>query len=551
MQGRNWIHISLILAVCCFSFFVNNGAVYLDIMESRNLVTAHEMVEYDNWLVPTMNGQLRLEKPPLPTWIAAGLDLISTDNIPLQRSAAGVMATLLVLFLYFFSSRLTGNRLFGLLSALVLATSFNVIMAGRVATWDIYCHSFMLGAIFFFYRAVNAIQVRWWDFILAGILLGFSFLGKGPVSFYALLLPFLICYLAIYRPSLRHKILPLLLMVLVFVLVSFWWPLYLYIFTHDTAVEVLAKESTAWIQRNVRPWYYYWQFFAESGIWSLFLLTGLCWPWLRHKVSLRKEYKFAVAWTFLSLILLSLFPEKKTRYLLPLLVPASMVVGHYMLYIFTAVKTNALTVADKIVLRVNAFLPAVIGLGMPVALYILFYLNEQIGLIYYVIASLLFLAATYSIFEGGVRLKPLKVFAGVVILLVLVETLLMNQVASMFNNTEIKSIRQTRRMENLKGLPFYHPSDEELRIEIVYEAGHRILSWDVQNDTTILDRLPVVLVSAKPAEEVLPGHVKEKVTLHPVDVYDNNPRKKNTRRYSPQFIRYVTILEPKTNKGLE
>lgn len=550
MQGRNWIHILFILVVCWFAFFVNNGAVYLDIMESRNLVTAQEMIEYDNWLVPTMNGQLRLEKPPLPTWIAAGLNLISPDNVSLQRSAAGIMATLLVFFLYFFSSRLTSNRLFGLLSALVLATSFNVIMAGRVATWDIYCHSFMLGAIFFFYRAVNAIRTRWWDFILAGILLGLSFLGKGPVSFYALLLPFLICYLTIYRPSFRHKILPVLLMVSAFVLISFWWPLYLYFHT-DTAVQVLAKESAAWIQRNVRPWYYYWQFFAESGIWSLFLLTGLCYPWLHHKVSLRKEYKLAVAWTFLSLILLSLFPEKKTRYLLPLLVPASMVVGHYVLYVFMAVKAKTLTKGDKIVFRVNAFLPALIGLGMPIALYVLFYSKGQIGLIYYVIVSLLFLAAAYSIFVGGVCLKPLKVFTGVVILLILVETLLMTRVASMFNNTEIKSIRETRRMENLKGVPFYHPCDEELRIEIIYEAGRRILSWDVQNDTTILDRLPVVLVSGKPAEEILPGHVKEKVSLRLVNVYDNNTRKKNTRHYSPNFIRYVTILESKTNNGLK
>lgn len=68
---KNYIHYLFILIVCWFAFFVNNGSVYEDIMESRNLVTAHEMIEYDNWLVPTMNGELRLEKPPLPTWVAA------------------------------------------------------------------------------------------------------------------------------------------------------------------------------------------------------------------------------------------------------------------------------------------------------------------------------------------------------------------------------------------------------------------------------------------------------------------------------------------------
>ena len=191
---KNYIHYLFILIVCWFAFFVNNGSVYEDIMESRNLVTAHEMIEYDNWLVPTMNGELRLEKPPLPTWVAAGIEYLQPDNISLQRAAAGIMATLMAFFLYFFASALSGNRLLGLLSALVLATSFNVIMAGRVATWDIYCHSFMLGAIFFFYRGIKNVRTSWANFIWAGVFLGLSFLGKGPVAFYALLLPFLISY---------------------------------------------------------------------------------------------------------------------------------------------------------------------------------------------------------------------------------------------------------------------------------------------------------------------------------------------------------------------
>lgn len=543
---KNYIHYLFILVVCWFAFFVNNGSVYEDIMESRNLVTAHEMIEYDNWLVPTMNGDLRLEKPPLPTWIAAGIEYLAPDNISLQRAAAGIMATLMAFFLYFFASALSGNRLLGLLSALVLATSFNVIMAGRVATWDIYCHSFMLGAIFFFYKGVTSLRTSWGSFIWAGIFLGLSFLGKGPVSFYALLLSFLISYFWIYRPSFKRKGGPVAIMLLLCILISFWWPLYLYIFHRDTAMFVLAKESTAWIERNVRPWYYYWLFFAESGIWSLFLLTGLCWSWLKNKVTMRKEYTLAVLWTAVSLVLLSLFPEKKTRYLLPLLIPAAMVVAHYVVYIFSATKERTLTTGDRVMFRVNAFLPALIALGMPVAVYVLFYTKEQISLTLFVIVAALFLVTSYSIFIGGLRMRSMKVFTGVVCLLILVETLLMSRVANMFNNTEIKSIKAVRQIEELQHVPFYHPADEELRIELVYEAGRRILPWDIENDTTLLNSLPVVLVSGKPATEVLPAGIQEKANLRLIDVYDNNNRpKSDKKRYSPKFVRYVTILEKK------
>ena len=504
------------------------------------------MIEYDNWLVPTMNGELRLEKPPLPTWVAAGIEYLQPDNISLQRAAAGIMATLMAFFLYFFASALSGNRLLGLLSALVLATSFNVIMAGRVATWDIYCHSFMLGAIFFFYKGIKSVRTSWANFVWAGIFLGLSFLGKGPVAFYALLFPFLISYIWIYRPSLKRKGWPIVVMLLLFIVISFWWPLYLYVFHRDTALFVLAKESTAWIERNVRPWYYYWLFFAESGIWALFLLTGLCWPWLKKKIKMRKEYTFAVLWTVVTLVLLSLFPEKKTRYLLPLLIPAAMVVAHYIVYIFTAAKEKTLTTSDRVVFRVNAFIPALIALGMPVAVYLLFYREGEVGLTLLIIVSILFLVAAYSIFAGGVRIKSMKVFTGVVLLLILVETLLMSRVANMFNNTEIKSIKAVRQIEELQHVPFYYPADEELRIELVYEAGRRILPWDIKSDTTLLNSLPVVLVSGKPATEVLPVGIQEKVNLRLIDVYDNNNRpKSDKKRYSPKFVRYVTILEKK------
>ena len=544
---KNWIHYLFILVVCWFAFFMNNGAVYVDIMESRNFVTAHEMIEYDNWLVPTMNGELRLEKPPLPTWIAAAIEYVSPGNVSLQRGFAGIMATFMAFMLYFFAWELSKSRLLALLSAITLVTSFNVIMAGRVATWDIYCHAFMMGAILCFYRGLHARGASWGNFLLAGLLLGLSFLGKGPVSFYALLLPFLICFLWLYRPSFKGKWGAVGLMLLLFAVVGFWWPVYLYIYHQEEILQVFAKESSNWINYNVRPWYYYHLFFAESGIWSLFLLTGLLgWPWLKNRIALRKEYSFAVMWTVAVLVLLSCVPEKKTRYLLPLLIPASMVVAHYVVHVYTLVRDKSLLSADKFLFRLNAFIPALIALGMPVAMCVLFYMKGQMGLVYLIIVSLLFLITAWSIFIGGLRFRVLKVYTGVVILLILVETLLMYRVANMFNNTEIKSIRAVRQIEAVQSLPFYYPLSEEApRIELIYEAGRRILPLDMERDTAFLQQLPFVLVSERPAGEIIPEALWGKVNIRLVDEYDNNPRPKNTKRYSSKFIRHVTILEHK------
>ena len=96
----NW-KVVFIVILCSITFFVNNRVVVPDIMESRNIVTAREMVYDGNWIVPTMNGDLRLEKPPLPTWITAIAEIISPDSLALQRGMAGIAATMLVLFFFF------------------------------------------------------------------------------------------------------------------------------------------------------------------------------------------------------------------------------------------------------------------------------------------------------------------------------------------------------------------------------------------------------------------------------------------------------------------
>ena len=99
-----------IIVLCLAAFFLNNNALPTDIMESRNIVTAREMVQDGNWLVPTMNGELRLEKPPLPTWIAAVIESIHPHALDAQRMAAGVMALIWVAYLYLIAKYISRRR---------------------------------------------------------------------------------------------------------------------------------------------------------------------------------------------------------------------------------------------------------------------------------------------------------------------------------------------------------------------------------------------------------------------------------------------------------
>lgn len=185
-------YVLLAFMVCIAAFFANNHVIKPDIMESRNIIAACEMVYDGHWLIPTMNGELRLEKPPLPTWITAVAEMISPDNIALQRGMAGMAALLLVLYFGLFAKRVL--RVEPLIPTLLLCTCYNFILMGRTASWDIYCHAFMMGGISHLAIALKGQAVFWRDFLLSGVFTGLSLLSKGPVSLYALFLPFLVSY---------------------------------------------------------------------------------------------------------------------------------------------------------------------------------------------------------------------------------------------------------------------------------------------------------------------------------------------------------------------
>ncbi len=536
------LHILLLIALSGVTFFVNNATIHTDIMESRNIVTAREMVYDGNWMVPTMNGDLRLEKPPLPTWLAAVAEMVSPNNMAAQRAMAGGAATLLVVFFYLLGRELTRSDRFSLIASLVLLTSYNIILMGRTATWDIYCHAFMLAAIFFLHRALFTKGPQWGNFIAAGIMLGLSFLSKGPVSFYALLLPFLLTLLCCKRPSMKKKGGAFIAMILTCLLLSVWWYAYVYLFHSEAAQAVLHKESSAWVDHNVRPWYYYWSFFCETGIWALMVIFSLLVPYWHRELKLNREYLFTLLWMLLLVVLLSCLPEKKMRYLLPMLIPAAYTVAFLFNHWIDASRSLRWKGFGKRLFLVNGWLVAVIVAALPVVGYLLLTPEGTVSATHFIwITPLLWGVAVFLVRSLLVARPDLFVW-GVGALFLIAETLFMPFIGALVNNPDFKSISQTQQVEALNGLPFYHPADEELRIEMVYEANRKIRPLDITDPTAVEAALPCAILTHQPVEELLPPAVMKRITTEYIDRYDNNRRPKSNKRYSEQFLYQVTVL---------
>ena len=97
-------HPLLLLTLACVGVFVVNlDAIFVNIMEARNFITAREMIVDGNWLLTTMNGEPRYAKPPLPTWLTAlsGM-LFGLKSLFALRLPAAIMGLVLILSSYKF-----------------------------------------------------------------------------------------------------------------------------------------------------------------------------------------------------------------------------------------------------------------------------------------------------------------------------------------------------------------------------------------------------------------------------------------------------------------
>ena len=381
-------YLVLLVLVGIAVFFVNLDAIYINIMEARNFITAREMLNDNNWIFTTMNAEPRYEKPPLPTWLTAiSMSVFGMEGLFGLRLPSAIMGLILVVFIYKFLLKITRNIELSFLAGIIAATSFYIVFSSRDGQWDIYTHSFMMLAIFFLYKLYNTTKNWYLLATISGLFIGCSIWSKGPVSLYALFLPFLIAYGFIYKfRGTKERWKAIVLLVVVALISGGWWNLYVYLFDTRAVAEITTQETGRWLNYNVRPFYYYWSFFIQSGLWTIPSFVALLYPYLKDRVSNKKAYKFTLFWTLASVFLLSIIPEKKSRYLLPVLIPMAMNTSFYIKYLFNHFRSIKTKEAAVVYFHFGIF--AVVGCIFPIAAYFYFEPMLQDILMWYILSSI-------------------------------------------------------------------------------------------------------------------------------------------------------------------
>ncbi|MHA7943406.1 ArnT family glycosyltransferase [Formosa sp. 3Alg 14/1] len=520
----------------------NLHVMQITIMEARNFITAREMITDNHWILTTMNGEARYEKPPLPTWLSAISASIFGLHVYALRLPTVFLIMVIGVFVYRLSYSVLNNTLHSLINACIAFTSFYVVGITVEAPWDIYAHGFMLIAIYHLFQLFQKEKNYWKHTIIAGICLGLSFLSKGPVSLYVLFLPFLLAYSFTHKfKNFRPKPFSIFSVLLLMVAIGGWWFIYVRVIDPETFSHITSKETSNWGSYNIRPFYYYWSFFIQSGIWTVPAFIGLLYPYLKSRVRNLKAYKFSFYWTIFAVILLSIIPEKKSRYLMPVLIPLAINTGFYIDYLFQRFKT----LQDKretIPVYFNFGLIACIGIAFPVIAYL--GLKEQLSgfWVQYVISSVVLFTIGLFIFINLKKKAIRTVFFLTVFffasIFIVALPLYKATIPAQYN--EIVTLESEAKTQDLKVYGMNYVSPEMLFLygdvlPIIKDDEHEL---QFPNETRFGLLANELNTSEKDMIEAL-------YTMQLVKTYDLNVADPSSRKHNSRLVNYYYILNKK------
>ena len=543
MKSIKYNYTFWIIATCFAIFFVNLDALVINIMEARNFITAREMIQDGNWILTTLNGEPRYQKPPLPTWLTAiSAMTFGLKSLTALRLPAALVTLLLVVFFNKLAILFTENKKYAFISSLILATSFYIVFAGRNGQWDIFTHGFMMVTIYQLFLFFTSEDKKYQRALIAAIFFGFSFMSKGPVSLYALFLPFLISFGIVYKfKDFKTRILPLILFLIVGLIISGWWHWYTFNFDPQAVTEITKKETSNWTGYNVRPFYYYWSFFTQSGIWTIPAFIGLLYPYLKNRVSNKKGYLFTFLWTMASVILLSLIPEKKSRYLLPVLIPLALNTGFYIEYLIRKFK-DLNDKRETIPVYFNFGLIALIGLAFPISAYLFLKDSFEGNWIWFVILSVSLFSIGFLIIRFLKQKNIEKVFYLTIAFIVSIIFFGMPMANSISVNPEYNSLANLNSWQAETNIVVYEYSG--FCPEMIWAYGKPIKSLVKNEQLTIPKESSFGVLVEEGQKNIFLSKFKD-YSVEKITRYDMNPSAPKSRSHRPRLWRDLYLVSKK------
>lgn len=517
--------IFILLLICICTFFVHLDTAFPDLMEMRNFITAREMITEGNWWFTTLNLEPRLEKPPLPTWLTAwSVSLLGDfDNLFALRLPGAIIATLMVFFFYGFLKEYSNKTYLPFIGASILATSILVVQAGRTNSWDIYTHAFMVGSLWQFLVGIK--KSKRWPIFFSMVLMGLSVFSKGPVSVYALWLPYVIALGISFKDELKQHWGKLLFILLGGLVIGFAWNFYMYLFQPEATEYVLNKETNSWINRHVKSVIFYLNFPIFLGIWIPFLVPFFFYKYAQKKSESVKHYQFVLLWLVAIIVLLSLVPTKKERYVLPALIPMSLAVAYIVQSLYKTLKIEY-SKYDKLVIRIVFYLLTIACIVGPIVLSVLY--KDTISMLSIVGFICTGITGIYGLIQLRKQQYKTLFYLPVIVVCCLCVFVTPNVVQWSYHYDEFKNLEEIQQIQKLQPYPVVYTENMHTDPKICWLVGKPTkLIADV--DFTQPDKFPLVAVTVNPLEDLYPNGGLGNITYEYFGEYDYYRRKSKWR----------------------
>jgi len=178
---------ALLLAAVAFLLLIRVGEAPISRRaELRTYTVASEMAAGGDWLVPHMNGEPRLEKPPLYYWSAAAAMRMGGGADTFELRLPSLVAAVLLLAVTYFYGRSIGGPALGLGAVTALGTTYLFLRFGRRGVADMPLAVFTTAALFEYHRLRFRGEGHRWA--LAAYLV-LAFLAKATAAWLVVFLP--------------------------------------------------------------------------------------------------------------------------------------------------------------------------------------------------------------------------------------------------------------------------------------------------------------------------------------------------------------------------
>lgn len=312
-----------LVAASAILLFLGLGASTIwDANEAFYTETPRQMVESGDYVNPSFNGALRLNKPVLSYWVVAGFYKVFGVSVWSERVAIAI-GTLGIAAAAFVIARLMGGARAAWIAALVILSAPRVVFFSRRIFIDVWITMFMSLVLMFFVLAEARPRHRRRYLLLMYVAAGLGVLTKGPVAVVLPGLAFFV-YLAWQRrlgDILRVQLIPGALIVLA--IVAPWYAMLYAEHGWEPIRSFFIGENVGRFSETVgeqdRPFLFYVPvLFTELFPWSLFLPVAL-WLAARGRGASRPSIeRLLLAWIAAIVLLFTFSSTKQDLYIFPI-----------------------------------------------------------------------------------------------------------------------------------------------------------------------------------------------------------------------------------------